>query len=69
MQTEHAQYKIVKPNYVLCVWMVASVLHDLSNYGTHIDGSTLTSKVTKGSTITHPPQYQKAYFCVDSDSD
>lgn len=46
-----------------------SVLHDLSNYGTHIDGSTLTSKVTKGSTITHPPQYQKAYFCVDSDSD
>lgn len=43
-----------------------SVLLDLGNYGTQLDGNTFTSKVTKGSTVTHPPQY---HFCVDSDSD
>eukprot|EP00250_Pteridium_aquilinum_P009991 c19073_g1_i2 orf=542-3265(-) len=47
----------------------SAVLLELSNHETRVDGSTLTSKRTKGSTITQPAQYQKNYFCIDSDSD
>lgn len=47
----------------------ASALYNLSNYRTGLDGSMLTSKVTKDSTVTQPSQYQKALFCIESDSD